>query len=246
MVLTSQPSHTLIARVDLGISELSILLTPFDLKRLEAYANNMLDYHVILDILPTVATLYFEKRLGEEVKLSAVQSSILLALGLQRKTIKEVETELSLPVSKALASFVKIIRKISKRLTDIQKAAIVADIPAPAEVQVETVEEASTDWKPVETSLYEELREAGNETTKALWEKQREVIDLLGLSRYAIGNDVSRDWTVTERQVAALEKEGSGSGKATVVSVKSTVAPSKAKKHADAEIKKHSRRGKKH
>jgi N-acetyltransferase 10 len=51
----------------------------------------MLDYHVILDLLPTVALLYFQKRLGDDVRLSAVQSSILLALGLQRKSIEEVE-----------------------------------------------------------------------------------------------------------------------------------------------------------
>lgn len=76
---------------DLTSAELSILMTPFDLKRLESYANNILDYHVILDLLPTIATLYFEKRLSGEVKLSAVQSSILLALGLQRKSIEEVE-----------------------------------------------------------------------------------------------------------------------------------------------------------
>lgn len=66
-------------------------MTPFDLKRLESYANNMLDFHVIMDLLPTVATFYFEKRMGTEIRLSAVQSSILLALGLQRKTIEEVE-----------------------------------------------------------------------------------------------------------------------------------------------------------
>jgi N-acetyltransferase 10 len=77
--------------VELMSTELSILLTPFDLKRLESYANNMLDYHVILDLLPTVASVYFQKRLGDNVKLSAVQSAILLALGLQRKTVEEVE-----------------------------------------------------------------------------------------------------------------------------------------------------------
>ena len=70
---------------------MAVLLTPFDLKRLDSYANNLLDYHVILDLLPIVAALYFEKRLGPEVHLSAVQSSILLALGLQRKTVEEIE-----------------------------------------------------------------------------------------------------------------------------------------------------------
>lgn len=76
---------------DLTTRELEIFLTPFDLKRLESYANNAIDYHVILDLLPTVATLYFDRRLGPEVRLSAVQSAILLALGLQRKSIEEVE-----------------------------------------------------------------------------------------------------------------------------------------------------------
>ena len=86
------PSHRLyILYPELSLAELSTLLTPFDLKRLESYANNMLDYHVIMDLLPTIASLFFEKRLGDDVHLSAVQSSILLALGAQRKSIEEVE-----------------------------------------------------------------------------------------------------------------------------------------------------------
>ena len=75
----------------LTTTELNVLLTPFDIKRLESYANNMLDYHVIMDLLPTVAMLYFERRLGPDMRLSAVQSSILLSLGLQRKNIEDVE-----------------------------------------------------------------------------------------------------------------------------------------------------------
>ncbi|KAI5119397.1 hypothetical protein M0805_005940 [Coniferiporia weirii] len=119
------------SRRELSASELSILLTPFDLKRLDAYANNMLDYHVVLDLLPAVAAFYFEQRLGPEVRLSAVQSAILLAIGLQRKSIEEVEAELQLPVSQALALFVKIVRKITKRLQDVQRAAISANFPLP-------------------------------------------------------------------------------------------------------------------
>lgn len=67
------------------------MFTPFDLKRLKSYAQNLLDYHVILDLLPTVAMIYFEKRLGEEVRLSAIQSSLLLGIGLQRKSVEVVE-----------------------------------------------------------------------------------------------------------------------------------------------------------
>ena len=68
-----------------------MLLTPFDLKRLESYANNALDYHVVLDLIPTIAALYFDRRLGPDVRLSAVQSAILLGLGLQRKTLEDLE-----------------------------------------------------------------------------------------------------------------------------------------------------------
>ena len=187
---------------ELGSSEMSILLTPFDLKRLESYANNMLDYHVVMDLLPTVAGLYFQKRLGEEVRLSAVQSSILLGVGLQRKSIEEVEVsffsrcfpspgvgyiltwvtqvELQVPVSQALALFVKVIRKISKRLLDIQKEVIGASIPEGPSAKEG---EIGTDWKPVEISVEEELNEAGNEVTKVLRERQRAMIDSLDLTK---------------------------------------------------------------
>ena len=97
-----------------------------------------------------------------------------------------MQTELQLPVAQSLALFVKVIRKISKRLIDIQKAAIGASIPqapAPA-IAAPRVETAKTDsWKPVERSLDDELTEAGNDATKALREKQREMIDSLDLGK---------------------------------------------------------------
>lgn len=228
-----------------GSPELSILMSPFDLKRLESYANNMLDYHIVLDLLPTVASLYFEGRLGDGVKLSAVQASIMLGLGLQRKTIEEVEGELSLPVSHALALFVKVIRKITKHLVDIQKVSIGADIPLAPPTAISRVVDGgeSTQWKPVETNVEDELNEAGDEATKALREKQREMIDSLDLSKYAI-NDANADWSVAEAQVSRLAK---GEG-ATVISVKTT-EPSAGKKRksegGDEKDKKTTRRGKK-
>ncbi|TFK46145.1 DUF699-domain-containing protein [Heliocybe sulcata] len=167
-------------------TELSFLFSPFDLKRLDSYANNMLDHHVILDLLPNVAQLYFEKRLGdeEEVRLSAVQSSILVALGCQRKTVEEAETELQLPVSQTLALFVKLIRKIAKRLTDIQKEAISAELPAPRP-RANNKESKSNGhtFQPVQQRLEEELNEAGNEEARKMKEKQRELIDSLDLNK---------------------------------------------------------------
>ena len=206
LILSHSASYT--PSLALTAEELSFLLTPFDLKRLESYAQNSLDYHVILDLLPTVALFYFEKRLGNEVRLSVIQSSILLGMGLQRKSVEEVEVrgssdlsfppelihsrsrsqaELQLPVSQALALFAKLIRKISGKLQDIQKAAIDTTIRAraPALVsqdpgtRVSLVADAERGLKTMEA----ELDVAGNEATAALREKQRAMIDALDLSR---------------------------------------------------------------
>lgn len=74
----------------LGTDELAMRFTPYDLRRLESYANNMLDYHVVLDLLPTIAMLFFTKRLGD-VGLSVVQASILVGMGPQRKSVEDLE-----------------------------------------------------------------------------------------------------------------------------------------------------------
>ncbi|KAI6044729.1 helicase-domain-containing protein [Pisolithus marmoratus] len=212
----------------LTAQELSLLMTPYDLKRLESYANNMLDYHVIVDILPTISSLFFGKRLGD-VSLSAVQSSILLGMGLQRKSVEELEKELSLPVSQTLALFVKLIRKITKKLQDIQRAAVGADIPpvAPSNlsrvtsnVNAEGTEGTDGDtWKPMHATIEDELDEAGDEATRILRERQRAMFEALDLSQYAI-DDGAKDWSAAEAQATKLATGVKGS---TVVSVRSAI-----------------------
>jgi N-acetyltransferase 10 len=86
-------------------------------------------------------------------------------------------------VSQALALFVKVIRKISKRLVDLQKAAISAELPDASAKATTSQGPTSTNWQPVATSLEDELNEAGDEATTALREKQREMIDALDLGK---------------------------------------------------------------
>ncbi|KAG8928556.1 hypothetical protein FRC02_006740 [Tulasnella sp. 418] len=228
---------------ELTSSELSMHLTPFDLKRLESYANNMLDYHVIVDLLPILATFYFEQRLGTETKLSAVQSSILLSLGLQRKTVEEIEVELQIPVNQVLALFVKLIRKICKRLQDIRKEGITSSLPTPKEHGI-------ANRKPVQQDITEELEEAGEEVTEEMRAAQRAALDSLDISKYAIDDSVA-DWSTAEAQVKALSN-AKGSDKqnriSTVVSVKSTPKLGVKRNHdavEENENKKPTRRGKK-
>ena len=99
------------------------------------------------------------------------------------------QEELNLPVNQALALFVKSIRKITKRLVDIRKSALEAELQ-PARTTDETRDErtltaaeALEKMKPVEITIDDELRDAGNEVTRELREKQREMINSLDLSK---------------------------------------------------------------
>jgi len=130
-------SRALLTSID--AAETRFLFTPHDLKRLEAYARNMVDYHMILDLLPDVARLFFQGRLPD-VGLPRLQSGILLALGLQRASVETVAAQLDIAVNQVLALFAKAVRKVSNALAARVEAAVAADVaratapakPAPA------------------------------------------------------------------------------------------------------------------
>eukprot|EP00828_Plagiopyla_frontata_P043795 TRINITY_DN6967_c0_g1_i2.p2 TRINITY_DN6967_c0_g1~~TRINITY_DN6967_c0_g1_i2.p2 ORF type:complete len:352 (+),score=62.38 TRINITY_DN6967_c0_g1_i2:1053-2108(+) len=94
-------------------------LTQYDLKRLHAYSQNLIDYHLILDLVPIFARLYFEYKLGKKFRLSSGQGAILLGIGLQLRSIDSVGIELNIPVSHALALFNKSVRKFTKFIENI-------------------------------------------------------------------------------------------------------------------------------
>ena len=172
-------------------SELDRLMSPFDLKRLESYANNMLDYHVILDLIPDLANTYFTGQLKSDIKLTGIQQSILLAVGLQSKDLSSLEQDLNLPSSQLLAMFIKIMRKMSSHFGALVSGAHEANMPKRENIGVSR-EDASgalddeiidSRFVPLETSLEEELEEGGDEAMRALREKQRELIDALPLDQ---------------------------------------------------------------
>ncbi|XP_011312342.1 N-acetyltransferase 10 [Fopius arisanus] len=97
---------------------LDVYFTPYDLKRLEGYSKNMVDYHLIMDLLPALSRLYFLGLMGD-TKLSAVQEAILLGVGLQQKTIDKLAEELGLPSSQLLGLFNRIIRRCMQYLNGV-------------------------------------------------------------------------------------------------------------------------------
>ncbi|KAI5481826.1 hypothetical protein MNV49_000103 [Pseudohyphozyma bogoriensis] len=220
----------------LNSAEVRNLFSPFDLKRLDSYANNMLDYHVILDLLPTLAALYFSQRFPEEVKLSGVQSSILLSLGLQRKTVEDVESELSLPVAQSLALFVKTIRKMTRSLQEIQKADIASTLPAAAsQAQLPANVPIAVGGG---QAIANELQEEGDAVLKQLKEQQREVIDSLDLKSYAIGGDKD-EWAAAQKTVAS--RIGGDKEVPSIISIKNPLST----KRKDREEKVEKKDGKK-
>jgi N-acetyltransferase 10 len=62
---------------------------------LQAYSSNLVDYHLILDLLPSLSRLYLSGQLP--ATLSYGQAAILLCLGLQQRELSEVEAALGLP-----------------------------------------------------------------------------------------------------------------------------------------------------
>lgn len=73
---------------------------------MQAYSNNLVDHHLILDLLPFLARAYFARRLP--APMSYGQAAILVSLGLQQQDVSECEKALNLPASQVLALFNKV------------------------------------------------------------------------------------------------------------------------------------------
>jgi N-acetyltransferase 10 len=213
--LSSDPktARTTHASPLLTATDLEALFSPFDLARLDSYANNMLDYHVILDLLPQIAMFYFTGRLRSSVNLSGVQQAILLAIGLQRKELEEVEMELGVPASQLLAMFVKVVRKVSSCFRVLKEGAVEKTLPTRIaadedvagmdvdgagqgipDVHAEEISQAKqitqdnktstkSRFAPLTQSLSDELAEGGREVDREMKEKQRALIDALPLDQ---------------------------------------------------------------
>ncbi|KAK5661721.1 hypothetical protein OQA88_9821 [Cercophora sp. LCS_1] len=240
---------------ELTKEDLDKLLTPFDHKRLESYANGLLDYHVVLDLIPTISQLYFTGRLKSSIKLNGVHEAILLAIGQQHKDVDVIATELNLlSSSQLLAIFMKTMRKIVSHLASIVSGALAAEIPDPRAIGVST-ENASgahddeiidRKFVPLTTNLEDELEEGGDEAVRALRAKQRELIDSLPLDQYEIEGGAA-DWEEAERRALLANKSGKPMP---LVSVKAPKAKRKAspeptEKHDDGYGEKRHKKSKK-
>uniref|UniRef100_A0A8C1T230 RNA cytidine acetyltransferase n=1 Tax=Cyprinus carpio TaxID=7962 RepID=A0A8C1T230_CYPCA len=117
-------------------AELAATFTPYDLKRLEMYSRNMVDYHLIMDMIPVIAHMYFLKQLGD-ITLSVAQCALLLGIGLQHKSVDELEKEIELPGSQLMGLFNRVIRKVVQFFNILQEKAVEAEMVATKDISME-------------------------------------------------------------------------------------------------------------
>ena len=94
-------------------------VTIFDLKHLESYAKNLVDFHLIMDLVPTLAKLYFLILPRGAISLSFVQAATMAGMGLQFKTIDQLTVDLGLQANQLLPLFNKAIRKFAKLIKEV-------------------------------------------------------------------------------------------------------------------------------
>ncbi|XP_029437928.1 RNA cytidine acetyltransferase isoform X1 [Rhinatrema bivittatum] len=181
-------------------AELLALFIPYDLKRLEMYSRNMVDYHLIMDLIPSVSRLFFLQRLGP-ISLSVAQSALLLGIGLQHKSLEQLEKEIELPAGQLMGLFNRIMRKVVQVFNKVQEKAVEEQMQSAKEVVME----------PTFRSLNEDLEEAAKEFQEKHDEEMKKLKGM-DLSQYIIRGD-EEEWS------DVLKKAGQN---ASVVSLKSS------------------------
>ena len=106
--------------------DLKNYFSDYDLERINLYALGVVDYHLIVDLLPQVVKMLFTDMISIK-GLSVQQRAILVAIGLQHKTVDELAT-ISLvaklppmPASQILGHFKRAIIKINEELKRLSK-----------------------------------------------------------------------------------------------------------------------------
>ncbi|XP_077974705.1 RNA cytidine acetyltransferase-like [Styela clava] len=169
-------------------TELDIYFSPYDLKRLNIYSRNMADYHLILDMLPVLARLYFLHKL--ELSLSVAQKAILLGMGLQHKSVDTVATEIDLPSSQVLGLFNRTMRKVSTYLDETE--AISVEKSLEGKLKKENAAD-DVEMKPLNESMNDELAKAGDEISKKQKQEVKDALKDLDLSQFEIRGS-EKDW----------------------------------------------------
>ena len=122
-------------------------ITAHDLRRLEKYAQSLVDHHLVADLVPPLARAYFAGNVP--ATMSYAQTAIVLSLGLQFREMDDVAKGLGLPTQQVMALFNKAMRKMHQALR----------LGKEREVEAEMPEEAIPSLNPHRVGLDEDLED---------------------------------------------------------------------------------------
>ncbi|XP_034692554.1 RNA cytidine acetyltransferase 1 [Vitis riparia] len=158
------------------LTSLNGIFSPHDMKRLEAYTNNLADFHMILDLVPILVHQYYQEKLP--VTLSYAQASVLLCIGLQNQNISYIEGEIKLERQQILSLFIKSMKKLYKYLYGIASKEIESTLPRLREIVME----------PHTISVDEDLNDAAKQVEDGMKAKTESLLDPDFLQQYAIAD----------------------------------------------------------
>lgn len=171
----------------LTVPEIRFLLTNDDLSRLASYSHNLVDYHMIMDLIPALSRLYFKRRFGE-MSLSSLQEAILIGEGLQHKTVDELVGEFEkIDSTQLLALFNRSIRKMQKVLEEVLNKEEEEENRATKKFEEMMVDK----MKPVGETLDQDLKKGEKAVVEKM--KSQNVLDGVDLSEYKIEGS-EKDW----------------------------------------------------
>ncbi|KAF8368319.1 nath-10 [Pristionchus pacificus] len=185
-----------ITRRVLTRNEIGVVLSDNDLGRLSSFTHNLIDHRLIADIVPTLAKLFLNHNLSPTLQLAATQTAVLLAFGLQHKTMHIMCEELDgMPEAQVLALYKKTMRKLSIHLDEVCKDAVRERIGNEMEERGHKKMDQVTHMKALSKSLADELEEAAKEIEDRQERDKKKMIEELGtnLGQYIIKGD-DDDW----------------------------------------------------
>jgi N-acetyltransferase 10 len=99
----------------------------YELKRLEAYNHNLIDHSMVLDLIPVLSRLIFEGKLA--LDLTAFQQALMLGLGLQHRSLKELASLFGMEEQQITAVFNKVMIKAVEQIRGIYEGEISLTLP---------------------------------------------------------------------------------------------------------------------
>ncbi|KAL6558902.1 hypothetical protein OROMI_019252 [Orobanche minor] len=193
------------------LNSISESLSSYAMVQLEAYTNNLADYHMTEDFVDDLARAYFWEKIP--ISLSYAQTSVLLCMGLQGKDISHIQEEMKLERPQILTLYWKVMKKFYKYLSDISSK----------ETYLTSSHLKDIAMEPHPVSVEEDLNDGAKQVQDDMKTKREGSLNPDLLQRYAIV-DKEADFE------SALKNGGRKVLSGGVVSVKSS--KSKAEKHA--------------